>query len=285
MEEKGFRGWTKNKKAIAVREWYPYNRAMLLDPSIRATMTPTEKIQESNKNLHPLSSIHTSSNNSGDESTESIVTEVSSRQSSGEVDDVSLKLNYSQATASFCIDALVQNEDLMKSRERIKEEQSKGKEVRENLEAVKKLTAGKLFKAGTTRLGATVLEMHEKNLMLEASKRKEKDMVQKRKQNALRVEAQKIIDDNKPFDFTKLKVKEMKIVLAPLKRPGEKWPIKRKELIDLYAAVKDRLNEELVVTERDDDSESITENNKINENTSDTGVENEIEADKKNSEN
>ena len=94
MEEKGFRGWTKNKKAIAVREWYPYNRAMLLDPSIRATMTPTEKIQESNKNLHPLSSIHTSSNNSGDESTESIVTEVSSRQSSGEVDDVSLKLNY-----------------------------------------------------------------------------------------------------------------------------------------------------------------------------------------------
>ena len=52
------------------------------------------------------------------------------------------KLNYS-STSTFCADALVQNEDLMKTRERIRDKKNKGKDVHEQLKLVKKLTAGK----------------------------------------------------------------------------------------------------------------------------------------------
>ena len=154
------------------------------------------------------------------------------------VSSVSSDSNFSKQF-KFCVDALVQNEDLMKSRERIKEEQTKLKNVREQLKSVKRLPVGNFFKAGATRLGKTLLEVHEGNLLKHTLEEKEKLFKQKETMNEAIIEAKKVMERNVPFD--KLTVKDMKLLLAPLKRPGDKWPTKRKDLIELYPKVKDRL--------------------------------------------
>ena len=41
----------KNQVAIADRGWNPYNRILLLDPSVRATMTEHELQSEARNNL------------------------------------------------------------------------------------------------------------------------------------------------------------------------------------------------------------------------------------------
>jgi len=180
------RAWTKsfarkekNKVAIADRGWNPFNRILLLDPTIRATMTEHELASEASNNLIPPS-IHHNIYKQHDGATASTCTYATTHQSMIN-SDVLKKLNYSCSTSAFCVDALVQNEDLMKSRERIKEEKGNGKDVCEQLKLVKKLTAGKLFKVGTTRLGKTLLDIHNENSKQESIKEREKVMKEKAK--------------------------------------------------------------------------------------------------------
>ena len=271
---KSFARKEKNKIAIADRGWNPYNRILLLDPSIRATMTEQELANEAAKDLMP-SSIH--NNPLQEHNDASTATTFFSAQQSTTNSNFSKKLNYSSSTSAFCVDALLQNEDLMKSRERIKMESSKGKDVREQLKKVKKLTAGKLFKIGTTRLGKTLLDIHHENTEKETMKQRDKLLKEKAKYDESVMKAKEILDQNIPFD--KLKVKEMHLVLAPLKRKGDKWPSKRKELIALYPQVKDRtplefeinsvvdtvtemsINDDVNKDNIDSDDETITEIN------------------------
>ena len=125
--------------------------------------------------------------------------------------DVSKRLNYSSSTSAFCVDLLVQNEDLMKSRERIKEGKNKGQDVSEQLKLVKKLTTGKLFKIGTTILGKTLLDIHHENIFKESIRKREKLIKEKKKYDEAVIKANNFFDKNIPFD--KLKVKEMHQVL------------------------------------------------------------------------
>ena len=134
--------------------------------------------------------------------------------------NVAKKLNYASSTSAFCVDALVQNEDLMKSRERIRDEKNKGKDVREQLKSVKKLTAGKLFKVGTTRLGKSLLDIHRENSKKEFHKERDRLVKEEAKYDESVIKAREILDKDVPFE--KLKVKELHQVWAPLKRKGDK---------------------------------------------------------------
>ena len=125
----------------------------------------------------------------------------------------------------------------MKSRERIRDKKNKGKDVREQLKSVKKLTAGKLFKVGSTRLEKSLLYIHHENSRKEFIKERDRLIKEKAKYDESVVKAREILD--KDISFEKLKVEEMHQVLAPLKRKGEKLPNKRKDLIALYPQVKD----------------------------------------------
>ena len=261
----------KNQVAIADRGWNPYNRIPLLDHSIRATMTEQELQSEARNNLLPPHYIDDTPKQT-DGTTAS--TNTTAYQSTINT-DISKRLNYSSSTSAFCVDALVQNEDLMKSRERIKEEKSKGKDVREQLKLVKKLTAGNLFKVGTTRLGKTLLDIHHENSRKESIKEREKLIKEKAKYDESVMKAKEILDRNVPFDS--LKVKEMHQVLAPLKRKGDKWPTKRQDLIALYPKVKDRAplefeidtisnnDDETVKQINDDDSTGTNDDNNFSD--------------------
>ena len=72
----------------------------------------------------------------------------------------------------------------------------------------------------------------------ERERERERLIKEKNKYDKSVMKAKQILDKNVPFD--NLKVKEMHLVLAPLKRKGDKWPTKRHDLIALYPQVKDR---------------------------------------------
>ena len=281
---KSFARKDKNKIAIAERGWNPYNRCLLLDATIRATMTAGEKLSESLGNLMPPNIqdyIDGATNTSQTHPmTDASHSDSATRKSQSTFDcDLSKKLNFSSTTTAFCVDALVQTEDLMKSRERIKDEQAKGKELREQLQSVKKLTAGKLFKAGTTRLGSTLLQVHEENLLKQGIKDAERLKKEAEKYEEMVIKAKEIMDRNVPFD--KLKVSEMKIVLAPLKRQGDKWPTKRKDLIELYPKVKDRppkvfekVNVDGLIDTDTGNNENIIDNDNYSDSETETDINN-----------
>ena len=130
---KSFARKEKNQLAITNRGWNPYNWILLLDPTIRATMTEYELASESINNLMPPS-IYSSISQQNDGAT---ALKYTTAHQSTINSDVLRKLNYSSTTSAFCVDALVQNEDLMRSRERIKEEKAKGNDVHEQLKLVK----------------------------------------------------------------------------------------------------------------------------------------------------
>ena len=114
----------------------------------------------------------------------------------------------------------------------IKEEKAKGKDVCEQLKWVKKLTAGKLFKVSTTRLGKTLLDIHHENSKKGSMRERERFLKEKAKYDKSVIKANEILNKNIPFE--KLEVEEMHLVLVPLKWKGDKWPNKRKDLITLY---------------------------------------------------
>ena len=85
---------------------------------------------------------------------------------------------------------------------------------------MKKLSVGKLFKVGTTRLGKSLLDIHHENSRKEFNKERERLIKEKAKYDEYVSKAKEILDRDVPFE--KLKVKEMHQVLAPLKQKGDR---------------------------------------------------------------
>ena len=75
-------------------------------------------------------------------------------------------------TAAFCINVLVSETDLQKSRERIEGEHQKGLSIQERLCSTKRVIAGVVFGYGTTSLCKTVFDICQEN---DDRKRKERD--------------------------------------------------------------------------------------------------------------
>ena len=133
-----------------------------------------------------------------------------------------------------------------------------------------------MFKVGTTRLGKTLLDIHHENSKKESIKEREKLIKEKAKYDESVIKALQILNKNIPFD--NLKVKEMHQVLAPLKRKGDKWPNKKKDMIALYPQVKDRAALEFdidlicVDAANNDDKENINHINDDGDSNNNTGV-------------
>mmetsp|Transcript_25328 Transcript_25328/g.29831 ORF Transcript_25328/g.29831 Transcript_25328/m.29831 type:complete len:179 (+) Transcript_25328:1555-2091(+) len=115
--DKSFGRVSTNKKAIAERGWWPYNRNLLLHTKIRATMTDDEKSKEfdrniifpTHRNLHYVDL--TKKTSTFDPSYIRTVTPEATKK---------LKLNFSKGTALRCLDTIVQSNDIMEARNRIR---------------------------------------------------------------------------------------------------------------------------------------------------------------------
>ena len=122
-----------NKKAIAERGWFPYNRNLLTYPDIRSTMTEVEKAAESEKNII-LPSHHFV-----EDLTMPTLDEKYLPIKPGMKEE---KLNFATGTAMKCLDAIVQHNDIMEARARNKEQQDEGKSLKEKLQEAKRITVG-----------------------------------------------------------------------------------------------------------------------------------------------
>ena len=245
-----------NRKAIAERGWNPLNRNLLLNTTLRATMTNDEKQNEIGSVLIPkaVQFIPTPSTSLSATCTTLVTTcttlattcttlaTITNAPSTPRFDPAYIqisdsqpreKMNYASGTAAFCLESIVKNSDLQNARERIKREQKIGKTISERiLEQKGAITAGKLFQAGSCRIGKTVFDLVNTNA--DNIKRAAKE-----KGEALKVallekirKANKVRELGKPND--KLTIGQLKILLAPLKRTDDKkLPTKKNELIAL----------------------------------------------------
>ena len=233
---KSFGRKDKNQNAIADRGWYPFNRNLLTLPEVRATMTMTELEEELVSSIVISTQTTTCTTLAVTKPTPTFDPQY---LNAPPPPADSLALNYSTGTSAFCLDSLVQHSELMKSRERVKNERDNGKTVKEKIQAAKRVTAGVLFKASSCRIGKDVFEVQrdhaQERLTIEMAK------LNKVKQNylLLKDKAAAVLALGKTPD--KWSAKELKIVVAPLKRKEDgAMPKLKKELLEAYQKWKDR---------------------------------------------
>jgi len=236
----------KNKNALSDRGWNPLNKNLLLHEDLRATMTETEKSNQYHlshqiiipqQNIAHASTISTSGCTSTGSATRSDSS--SSLVCSNHPSDSSLstsnklpadELNFASGESLRCIKAILTQDQLHEARERIRDDMSNGKSIRDQLKANSRLSAGILFKSGSTRLGKTVFDVCRENIedkrkqVIDKMKR-EKDEYMKNVENATKVWEKK-------SELEKMTIRELTIVCKPLKRKSDgKMPNKKEELI------------------------------------------------------
>ena len=155
--EKSFARVETNKTAIAERGWFPLNRHLLLNTQLRSTMTDKEQREESTNGV--VIPYHATANF------------VEIAENSPTLDpqylppppQPSTPPNLQSGMAAYCLDAIVQNQDLMNARERIRRNRDEGESVSDKLKAIKKMTAARMFLLGKTKLGEDIRDSVQAN--------------------------------------------------------------------------------------------------------------------------
>ena len=276
---------TSNMKAIRDRGWNPLNRNLLLEPKLRSTMTEGDK--QSEAAIIPSQYLPSSAAISphGNPTTTTLIPSTTTAlvPASTAIDPTSAALvptsttliaaysepkeylNYRGGTAAFCLDRIVQHNDLMESRERIKREYKDGKSIEKMIDEQKgAFSAGKAFSVGLVRIGKTVFDRVTKHT--EEMKKAE----QKRNEAARLVMADMVKKANEVKALGKeanaLTIAQIKVLLAPLKRKGDKALPSKK--VDLLARLREwegrgplPAEEESLTTAEAEPAESETERN------------------------
>ena len=136
-----------NRKAIAERGWNPFNRVLLLEPTLRAKMTEHMIMKEMEQDRFPtlrmpeLFKIYYSMNNAG------ITISSQDSVSKGSI-DTSLNFN-GGVTAKYVSNSIMTEVDRQEARERNQRNREEGTTARERLRAItSRMTAGKLTSEG-----------------------------------------------------------------------------------------------------------------------------------------
>ena len=165
--ERSFARVDKNKNAISDRGWNPLNRALLLDPSLRSTMTAnenTETYNQANDIIFPNIDIASKIVTDGDPSISTEMTSGTDTNSSTNNLPTPDDLNFQSGMSNFCLKAYLSNEQLQQARESIRSDMKTGKSVKQQLKESTQLSAGIIFKAGSSQLGKMVFDIHKENV-------------------------------------------------------------------------------------------------------------------------
>ena len=166
--DKSFARVHKNRNAIVDRGWNPLNKALLLDPTLRSTMTSKEKSDEYNKQNKIILPNKKASSHHEEMRTDSITTTQTDPSTESEISSLNNNpilnyLNFSNGMSNYCLKAYVSNEQLQQAREEIRKDMDSGKSLKEQVKESTRLSAGILFKAGSSRLGKTVFDVYKEN--------------------------------------------------------------------------------------------------------------------------
>ena len=115
---KSFSWINTNKKAIAARGWFPYNRALMFHPTIRASITKEEEeleLKEGSKIVIPSHERYKIIN-----LTNEIPTSNPRFTTNPIITTEECTPNFKTGVAAWCLDNIVQDQDLFAARSRIK---------------------------------------------------------------------------------------------------------------------------------------------------------------------
>ena len=237
--EKSFARVDKNRNAIADRGWNPLNKALLLDPTLRSTMTLKEKSEEYHK-LHKIilpntikQSSHHSNTGTGSIASTVLTDETTISSLNNNPICNNDHLNFSNGMSKYCLKAFISNEQLQQAREEIRNDMDSGKSIKEQLKESTWLSAGILFKAGSSRIGKTVFDVYRENL-----EEKNKNLIAKIKNDEKMYceqvkKAEEVFEKKKTIES--MTIKELTLICKPLKRKEDgKMPNKKDQLIQKY---------------------------------------------------
>mmetsp|Transcript_5585 Transcript_5585/g.10611 ORF Transcript_5585/g.10611 Transcript_5585/m.10611 type:complete len:413 (-) Transcript_5585:132-1370(-) len=187
---KSFARVEKNKKAIAERGWFPYNRNLLNNDELRVTMTNKEaeedcflKMENTRSPTSSVSSINTDIS--------SITDSFSSHQDDHKlIDRNSLiphpTLNLSSGMGMYVLKHIVRETDLAKAREEIEQQKKEGVRKKMLLKDVKKITAANMVKCGEYVIGKSVEQdwIYEKEFLARRKAEEEKQQRMKARLDA-----------------------------------------------------------------------------------------------------
>ena len=251
--ERSFARVDKNKNAICDRGWFPYNRALLMLSEIRATMTKDERLQEIEYDILPNRQDKIS------ELTDESRPTFDQQFLFAPATDSAKALNYSSGSSARVLDSLISHGDMMTARERIKKSQDDGRLFAEKLAEARQVTAGQIFKAGSSRLGKTVFDIKQESINREIARVKAQHEGNIQKYAATKKKADNFLALKKPYSLWT--ISDFKVVLAPLKtRADGKMPLKKQELQEAYLKWKDRppktFDGEIILHSGDSDGDS-----------------------------
>ena len=228
----------KNRNAHADRGWNPLNQNLLLNVDLRATVTSKERLNQHHNNIiipQKNQKMEESSRTCTAATTKSEASSLSNNHPSftSTVSANPSDLNFNSGQSLTCLKAMLSQEQLHEARQRIQEDRSHGKSIKEQLKANTRLSAGILFKAGSNRLGKTVFEVCKENHDEKWKMAIEKIQKEEEEYKINFSEAQKVFE--KKDDVNKMTIKELTIICKPLKRKSDgAMPNKKKDLIAKY---------------------------------------------------
>jgi hypothetical protein len=197
-------GWARsfartrtNLTATAARGWNPLNRALLLHPEIAGTAAQVQEQAENNLEEFPQSTTPTSA-------------------ALFVPDDI----NTTDGSAGDVYDILLRNADKEAARKRRKEQQQRGELMVQQVEGIKRLTAGVHFHANGVRIGETALQRVKAQYRKREDEQRNKEQKKKNELRDRRKKAMEVRALNRPEEeWTKPQLKAMCLYK---KAPGDK---------------------------------------------------------------
>ena len=223
-----------NKKAIAERGWFPFNRYLMTNTQVRSSITEQEQANEQASTSRVVLPVHTLLDmvQASDRSEPSIDPSHLPTQSTGTA-------NFSSGIASWCLDMIVQDHDINAARGRIKQNMETGKSLKDKLNESKKITAGRLFKAGSCRIGQTIFDIHKER----RTKQKQDNIAAQTKAKNIYLLSISQADEVHRLepDATKWNTADLKVVLKSLKTKEDgAMPKTKDKMLQSYYLWKDR---------------------------------------------
>jgi hypothetical protein len=156
--EESFARVEQNKKAIAERGWFPYNRNLLKNGEIRVTMTETESQEDRFLNFDIDSPSSFSQNSSISDLTEPSFNSISTQGSTiiSRNSTMTPTLNLSSGMGMHVLKNIVRETDLAKAREEIEQQKKDGVRKKNLLKDMKKITAGNMVRCGEFVIGKPI---------------------------------------------------------------------------------------------------------------------------------
>ena len=222
--------------AISERGWFPFSCHLLTYPALRATMTEEEKEKEG------LASSNIQLPSNKKYLCTDLVMEPTFNPDYAIVPYTSEQqvVNFSQGTAAFCLDKIVQHAEVQAARERININHQEGKSFQEKLRSIISITAGQLFKAKGCRIGKDIMDIYNENTATIAKEKVTKHRKHREEHITMQDAANELMRTT-PVDVTKMSNKNILVLLKPLKRKNDgPMPTVEKAMLKKYDEWKHR---------------------------------------------